>query len=108
MSDFSLTYGDMHIQGLIDFASINVIILIIIFIFSIQDCTIEEVSDDDETSSKSGKNKKSNGPDKSSNLMFKLTTKIPYKTVLKGMHKYQITVHYRLGFSSSDLSVNSA
>ena len=51
-----------------------------------QECNIDEISDDDEASTKSSKDKKSNGPDsgKASNLIFKITSKVPYKTVMKG------------------------
>lgn len=53
-----------------------------------QECIIDEISDDDEAPAKSSKDKKSNGPDsgKSSNLVFKITSKVPYKTVMKGSH----------------------
>lgn len=51
-----------------------------------QECNIEAISDEDDTPSKSSKDKKSNGPDsgKASNLIFKITSKVPYKTVMKG------------------------
>lgn len=50
-----------------------------------QDCILEDVSDEEEAPSKS-KDKKANGPDsgRAPNLVFKLTSKIQYKTVLKG------------------------
>ncbi|KAG5024117.1 hypothetical protein JHK85_020459 [Glycine max] len=50
-----------------------------------KECNIDEISDDDEASTKSSKDKKSNGPDsgKASNLIFKITSKVPYKTVMK-------------------------
>ncbi|WVZ12128.1 hypothetical protein V8G54_016658 [Vigna mungo] len=50
-----------------------------------QECIIDDISDDDEVSTKSSKDKKSNGPDsgKASNLVFKITNKVPYKTVMK-------------------------
>lgn len=46
------------------------------------------MSDEGEAPTKSSKDKKSNGPDsgKASNLVFKITSKIPYKTVMKGSH----------------------
>lgn len=55
-----------------------------------QECNIEEVSDEEEPPAppaKSSKDKKANGPDsgKAPSLVFKLTSKVPYKTVLKGM-----------------------
>lgn len=51
----------------------------------LQECNVEEISDDDEPAPKSSKDKKSNGPDsgKGSALVFKITSKVPYKTVLK-------------------------
>ena len=56
-----------------------------------QECNIEEISDDDEAPAKSSKDKKSNGPDsgKASNLIFKITSKVPYKTVMKGNRLFQ-------------------
>lgn len=52
-----------------------------------QECNIEEGSDEEEPQSKSSKDKKANGPDsgKAPSLVFKITSKVPYKTVLKGM-----------------------
>lgn len=53
----------------------------------LQDCNIEEATDEEEPPpSKSSKDKKANGPDsgKGSSLVFKITSKVPYKTVLKG------------------------
>jgi dynamin GTPase len=53
----------------------------------LQECNIEEVPDEEEPPSKSSKDKKVNGPDtKAPSLVFKMTSKVPYKTVLKGMH----------------------
>lgn len=51
-----------------------------------QECNLEEVSEEDEGSSKSLKDKKANGPDggKGPSLLFKLTSRVQYKTVLKG------------------------
>ena len=46
---------------------------------------MEEVSDEEEPAPKSSKDKKANGPDKEPSLVFKITSKVPYKTVLKGM-----------------------
>ncbi|KAG4941973.1 hypothetical protein JHK84_046085 [Glycine max] len=50
-----------------------------------KECNIDEIPDDDEASTKNSKDKKSNGPDsgKASNLIFKITSKVPYKTVMK-------------------------
>ncbi|KAK4254482.1 hypothetical protein QN277_009860 [Acacia crassicarpa] len=54
-------------------------------VITLEECNIEEVSDDDEAPAKSSKDKKANGPDsgKASNLIFKITSKVPYKTVMK-------------------------
>ncbi|XP_027333740.1 dynamin-2A-like isoform X1 [Abrus precatorius] len=54
-------------------------------VITLEECNIDEISDDDEASAKSSKDKKSNGPDsgKASNLIFKITSKVPYKTVMK-------------------------
>ncbi|XWS21988.1 hypothetical protein CRYUN_Cryun30bG0105000 [Craigia yunnanensis] len=49
----------------------------------LEECSIEEVSDDEEPAPKSLKDKKANGPDKEPSLVFKITSKVPYKTVLK-------------------------
>lgn len=50
-----------------------------------QDCVIEDVSEEEEPPSKSSKDKKANGPDAGKpNLVFKITNKVAYKTVLKG------------------------
>uniref|UniRef100_A0A7N0U993 Dynamin GTPase n=1 Tax=Kalanchoe fedtschenkoi TaxID=63787 RepID=A0A7N0U993_KALFE len=51
-------------------------------VVALEECNVEDVSDEDEA--KSTKDKKSNGPDgKGTNLMFKITNKVAYKTVLK-------------------------
>ncbi|KAF2320233.1 hypothetical protein GH714_026207 [Hevea brasiliensis] len=54
-------------------------------VITLEECNIEEVSDEEETSSKSSKDKKANGPssEKGANLVFKITSRVPYKTVLK-------------------------
>ncbi|XVF29816.1 hypothetical protein REPUB_Repub16aG0003700 [Reevesia pubescens] len=60
----------------------------------LEECRIEEVSDEEEPAPKSSKaekepapksskDKKANGLDKERSLMFKITSKVPYKTVLK-------------------------
>ncbi|KAI4367393.1 hypothetical protein MLD38_023135 [Melastoma candidum] len=49
----------------------------------LEECNIEEVSDEDEAPPKSSKDKKANGPEKGPSLVFKITSKVPYKTVLK-------------------------
>ncbi|CAK8575221.1 unnamed protein product [Lathyrus sativus] len=53
-------------------------------VITLEECNIEEVSDEVEPAPKSSKDKKSNGPDSSKvNLVFKITSRVPYKTVLK-------------------------
>uniref|UniRef100_A0A7N0VKV9 dynamin GTPase n=1 Tax=Kalanchoe fedtschenkoi TaxID=63787 RepID=A0A7N0VKV9_KALFE len=54
-------------------------------VIPLEECTIEEASEEEEAPSKSKKDKKANGPDsgKGSGLAFKITNKVPYKTVLK-------------------------
>ncbi|GMH23838.1 hypothetical protein Nepgr_025681 [Nepenthes gracilis] len=57
-------------------------------VINLEECNIEEISDDEDPppkESKSSKDKKANGPDsgKKSSLVFKLTSKVPYKTVVK-------------------------
>ncbi|KAL4303962.1 hypothetical protein GQ457_10G015750 [Hibiscus cannabinus] len=48
----------------------------------LEECIVEELPDEEEPAPKSLKDKKANGPDKPS-LVFKITSKVPYKTVLK-------------------------
>uniref|UniRef100_A0A1J3HPA4 dynamin GTPase n=1 Tax=Noccaea caerulescens TaxID=107243 RepID=A0A1J3HPA4_NOCCA len=51
---------------------------------TLEECSIEEIPDDEGEKSKSSKDKKSNGPDpKGPGLVFKITCRVPYKTVLK-------------------------
>uniref|UniRef100_A0A2P2MEF8 dynamin GTPase n=1 Tax=Rhizophora mucronata TaxID=61149 RepID=A0A2P2MEF8_RHIMU len=53
-------------------------------VITLEECIIEEVTDEEEPPPKGSKQKKSNGPDsKSPSLVFKITSKVPYKTVLK-------------------------
>ncbi|XP_058752785.1 dynamin-2A [Vicia villosa] len=54
-------------------------------VISLEECNIDDMSDEGEAPTKSSKDKKSNGPDsgKTANLVFKITSKIPYKTVMK-------------------------
>ncbi|GAA0154480.1 membrane traffic protein [Lithospermum erythrorhizon] len=53
-------------------------------VITLEDCNLEEVSEEEEAPSKSSKDKKANGPDsKGPNLVFKITSRVPYKTVLK-------------------------
>ncbi|KAF5738825.1 dynamin-2A-like [Tripterygium wilfordii] len=49
----------------------------------LEECKVEEASDDDEVPSKSSKGKKANGSEKAPSLVFKITSKVPYKTILK-------------------------
>lgn len=51
-------------------------------VITLEECNLEEV-DDEEAPPKSSKDKKGSGPDKGASLVFKLTSKVPYKTVLK-------------------------
>lgn len=57
-----------------------------------QECNIEEIPDEEEPPAKSSKDKKANGPDsvKAPSLVFKITSKIPYKTVLKGILYFKL------------------
>ncbi|CAA7047469.1 unnamed protein product [Microthlaspi erraticum] len=51
---------------------------------TLEECSIEEIPDEEAEKSKSSKDKKSNGPDsKGPGLVFKITCRVPYKTVLK-------------------------
>ncbi|CBI17030.3 hypothetical protein VitviT2T_029227 [Vitis vinifera] len=54
-------------------------------VITLEECNVEEVSDEEEPPRKSSKDKKANGPDsgKNTSLVFKITSKVPYKTVLK-------------------------
>ncbi|PON95159.1 Dynamin superfamily [Trema orientale] len=54
-------------------------------VMTLEECNIEEASDEEEQpASKSSKDKKANGPDSGkASLVFKITSKVPYKTVLK-------------------------
>ncbi|KAL6189228.1 hypothetical protein ACLB2K_040617 [Fragaria x ananassa] len=48
-----------------------------------KECNVEEIEEEEPAPSKSSKDKKANGPEKSPSLAFKFTSKVPYKTVLK-------------------------
>lgn len=50
-------------------------------VITLEDCNLEEVSEEEEAPSK--KDKKANGPEKPPSLVFKITSRVPYKTVLK-------------------------
>ncbi|MED6196139.1 Dynamin-2B [Stylosanthes scabra] len=53
-------------------------------VVTLEECNIEEAAEEDDPPAKSSKDKKSNGPDSSKvNLVFKITSRVPYKTVLK-------------------------
>ncbi|KAL9241872.1 hypothetical protein vseg_015932 [Gypsophila vaccaria] len=52
-------------------------------VITLEDCLIEEISDEEDIPPKSSKDKKSNGTEKAPSLVLKLTTKVPYKSVLK-------------------------
>lgn len=54
-------------------------------VITLEECNIEDVSDEEEAPPpKSSKDKKANGPDsKTPSLVIKITSKVPYKTVLK-------------------------
>ncbi|KAK1402420.1 Dynamin GTPase [Heracleum sosnowskyi] len=53
-------------------------------VISLEDCIIDDGSEEEEAPSKSSKDKKANGPDSEMpNLVFKITNKVAYKTVLK-------------------------
>lgn len=68
-----------------------VIKLIIFLYFFLQECNIEEIDEEEHAPpapSKSSKDKKANGPEKAPSLAFKFTSKVPYKTVLKGIYPF--------------------
>ncbi|KAF5187448.1 Dynamin-2b [Thalictrum thalictroides] len=53
-------------------------------VITLEECNVEEVLDEEEPPSKSSKDKKANGPEgKGPSLVFKITSKVQYKTVLK-------------------------
>ncbi|KAL3641476.1 Dynamin-2A [Castilleja foliolosa] len=54
-------------------------------VITLEECNLEEVSEEEEAPSKSSKDKKANGPAavKPPSLVFKLTNKVQYKTILK-------------------------
>ncbi|KAI9099646.1 hypothetical protein K1719_024651 [Acacia pycnantha] len=53
-------------------------------VITLEECNVEEISEEEDPPSKSSKDKKSNGHEsKKANLVFKITSRIPYKTVLK-------------------------
>ncbi|XP_075484050.1 dynamin-2A-like [Primulina tabacum] len=54
-------------------------------VITLEECNLEEVSEDEEAPPKSSKDKKANGPvaEKAPSLVFKITSRVQYKTVLK-------------------------
>ncbi|TXG53655.1 hypothetical protein EZV62_018911 [Acer yangbiense] len=50
-------------------------------VITLEECNVEEILDEEDTSSKSSKDKKNK--EKGPSLIFKITSKVPYKTVLK-------------------------
>ncbi|RRT62896.1 hypothetical protein B296_00043109, partial [Ensete ventricosum] len=52
-------------------------------IYTLQECNLEEVTDEDDPPKSSKDSKKAKGPEKGPSLIFKLTSKVAYKTVLK-------------------------
>ncbi|KAG0472148.1 hypothetical protein HPP92_016694 [Vanilla planifolia] len=53
-------------------------------VITLEECNIDEASEEEEAPKNSKDSKKANGPDsKGSGLVFKITSKVPYKTVLK-------------------------
>ncbi|XP_004290253.1 PREDICTED: dynamin-2A-like [Fragaria vesca subsp. vesca] len=52
-------------------------------VITLEECNVEEIEEEEPAPSKSSKDKKANGPEKSPSLAFKFTSKVPYKTVLK-------------------------
>ncbi|CAI9754290.1 unnamed protein product [Fraxinus pennsylvanica] len=52
-------------------------------VITLEECNLEDISEEEEAPSKSSKDKKANGPEKQPSLVFKLTSRVQYKTVLK-------------------------
>ncbi|URD74557.1 Dynamin GTPase effector domain [Musa troglodytarum] len=52
-------------------------------VITLEECNLEEVSDEDDPPKSSKETKKAKGPEKGPSLIFKLTSKVAYKTVLK-------------------------
>ncbi|KAL9672630.1 hypothetical protein QQ045_028882 [Rhodiola kirilowii] len=73
-------------------------------VIPLEECTIEEASEEDAAPSKNKKDKKANGPDsgKGSGLAFKITNKVPYKTVLKAIDESNATCGKRLASINVD------
>ncbi|XP_073139438.1 dynamin-2A-like isoform X2 [Henckelia pumila] len=54
-------------------------------VITLEECNLDDVPEEEEAPSKSSKDKKANGPDtgKTPSLLFKITNRVQYKTVLK-------------------------
>ncbi|CAL9757345.1 unnamed protein product [Musa acuminata subsp. burmannicoides] len=52
-------------------------------VITLEECNIEDLSEEDEPPKSSKDSKKANGPEKGPSLVFKITSKVAYKTVLK-------------------------
>ncbi|CAL9125239.1 unnamed protein product [Musa acuminata var. zebrina] len=52
-------------------------------VITLEECNVEEFSEEDEPPKSSKDSKKANGPEKHPTLIFKITSKVAYKTVLK-------------------------
>ncbi|CAA2965762.1 dynamin-2A-like [Olea europaea var. sylvestris] len=52
-------------------------------VITLEECNLEDISEEEEAPPKSSKDKKANGPEKKPSLAFKLTSRVQYKTVLK-------------------------
>ncbi|RRT84358.1 hypothetical protein B296_00011467 [Ensete ventricosum] len=63
---------------------VNILVLLLISRYAPQECNVEDLSEEDEPPKSSKDSKKSNGPEKGPSLVFKITSKVAYKTVLKG------------------------
>ena len=60
--------------------------------YTLQECNVEEFSEEDEPPKSSKDSKKANGPEKDPTLIFKITSKVAYKTVLKGNYVVLILI----------------
>ncbi|WOK95124.1 hypothetical protein Cni_G03831 [Canna indica] len=52
-------------------------------VITLEECNLEEISDEEDPQKSSKDSKKANGSDKGPSLVFKITSKVAYKTVLK-------------------------
>jgi hypothetical protein len=60
------------------------VIAIVVTCSLLQECNLEEVEEEPSKSLKDSK--KANGPEKTPSLVFKITNRVAYKTVLKGQY----------------------